>query len=246
MRAGLVARPLFIISVTIPKLIIVKKLLILISLLVFILPSNAQDIKVRRVKKVKIEAKVIHAEFGANSKEIIFPGPNKQERSLYNTKTKNIETIPAPIAPSTQVKVSGNKIILFENGQEVKTLQPAGDTYYIWPSLSPDKKHILFTAIRKGTFICDLEGKIIKELGELNAPSWINNEWVLGMDEEYDGHTAISSEVYAIHYPSSKKIEISSRTDEIAIFPRASSDASTILFHNPKGELFVTNIKLKK
>ncbi|MEX2371546.1 MAG: hypothetical protein WD578_11105 [Bacteroidales bacterium] len=152
--------------------------------------------------------------------------------------------IESDIPVTDNVTVDGKKIILQRNNDK-KELKPTGDNYYVWPSLSPDGQNILFTAVGKGTYVSDLDGNITADIGILNAPVWLNNQWVLGMIDKDDGYVTTHSDVYAVHLETGKKVEISADGEIIALYPKASPDGDRILFHNLKGEVFAVKIRVK-
>lgn len=186
-----------------------------------------------------------------NNEEIVYRlstgsrGQRKSEYKSYNLATKSHVVTKNYVAEGIGVIVNGKQIELSKPGEEVKIIIPFKDRYFVWASLSPDKEKILFTAVGKGSFVTDLDGNIIAELGYLNAPSWINNQWVVGMDDKDDGHRTISSEVLAIHVLSGEKQSISGGKDEIAMYPRASSKGNRIVFHNEKGEIIIAKIRIR-
>ncbi|MEA1898414.1 MAG: hypothetical protein U9N53_12215 [Bacteroidota bacterium] len=269
-----------------------KKIIYLIVFILFTLPSHAQSIKVRKLKKLHVTHEAWFPSFGSNSREVLLTGQNYKGLVLYNTRTKketkisddpgagyNVElksnseityrvskgsrgerkfeyksynlttkshvATKSAVTEGIQVSVNGKQIELNKPGEEVKIITPVEDRYFVWASLSPDKKNILFTAVGKGTYVSDLDGNIIAELGYLNAPSWINNQWVVGMDDKDDGHTTTSSEVIAIHVSSGEKQSISGGKNEIAMYPKASSKGDRIVFHNEKGEIIIVKIRIR-
>jgi hypothetical protein len=113
---------------------------------------------------------------------------------------------------------------------------------YIWVSLSPDNKKIMFTAAGKGTYICDLNGKILSSLGSINAPVWFNNDYVVAMEDKDDGHRVTSSKIVLISVVKKTKTDIST-TDKIAMYPTASGKASRIAYHTENGEIEVVDVK---
>jgi Tol biopolymer transport system component len=174
-------------------------------------------------------------------------GSNKRTMYLnHDLKNDASKEIDSPYKGRNSVGIDGKRIILKTNHGEEKYLAPTGDNYYVWASLSPDNKKILFTAVGKGTFVSDLDGNIILEAGTLNAPVWINNEWVLGMDDKDDGYVITGSELFAVNINSGEKIKITEKTDEIALYPKVSQDGERIMFHNLKGEVFTARIKVKE
>ncbi len=137
------------------------------------------------------------------------------------------------------------KIYLYRN-DKFTILNPLNepDSKYLWVSVSPDEKMILFTAAGKGTYICDLAGKIISSLGYLNAPVWYNNNYVVGMQDNDDGHVVTSSKVVMISVNGKTKTVISEST-EIAMYPTASGEASKIAYNTLEGKLRIAEISIK-
>ena len=148
---------------------------------------------------------------------------------------------------ASPVSASANedlKIMLFD-GKNIRYLNPLAmpEPKYIWVSLSPDSKKILFTALGKGTYICDLNGKIISSLGMLNAPVWFDNNFVTGMEDKDDGHQITASKVVLVNIATKAKTEISLKT-EIAMYPTAATQANRIAYQTEKGEIHVVDVKL--
>lgn len=135
------------------------------------------------------------------------------------------------------------KILLYTN--KIQYLNPLNmpESRYIWVSLSPDSQKILFTAAGKGTFICDLNGKILATLGYLNSPVWFNNDYVAGMEDKDDGHQVISSKIVLIKVADKTKTEISTN-GRIAMYPAASGKANRIAFHYENGEIEMVTVKV--
>lgn len=147
---------------------------------------------------------------------------------------------------STPVYATANddlKILLYTN--KIQFLNPLNmpESRYIWVSLSPDSKKILFTAAGKGTYICDLKGKILASLGYLNAPVWFNNQYVVGMEDKDDGHQVISSKIVMMSVANNTKTEIST-TGKIAMYPTASGKANRIAYHCENGEIEIISVKV--
>jgi hypothetical protein len=270
-----------------------RRILIVLAAVSFLIPLYGQDIKVRRIKKIPVEQEAFFPDFGSSKREIIYTGQNHRGLYHYNVRKRRTETIAgrdtvvksfspgnnddilfsvqhgigsekrtihlkhdlrknsskeidSPDSGTTSVRIDGKTIILRSSSGEEKYLAPTGDNYYVWAALSPDNTKILFTAVGKGTFISDLDGNIIAEAGTLNAPVWINNDWVLGMDDKDDGYIVTGSDLFAFHVNSGKTIKITEKTDEIALYPKVSPGGERIIFHNLKGEIFTAKIKVKE
>ena len=76
----------------------------------------------------------------------------------------------------------GDHLYLVDATGVTRALQPVKDSNgYLWASLSPDGTRVLFEAASRGVVVCDLNGKIVSELGEFLMPSWYNNDYIIAM-----------------------------------------------------------------
>lgn len=150
----------------------------------------------------------------------------------------------APAQTYPKVSVKGKEINVFFEDGKTASYSPVGDYFYVWASFSPDKQKILFTAAGKGTFVMNTDGEIKQELGYLNAPEWINNQWVTGMADKDDGKVVTESNIMAIHVSTGEKFNLTKNRDIVAMYPAPSPGAGKIAFHNPEGEVYVLDIEL--
>lgn len=82
--------------------------------------------------------------------------------------------------------------MLVTDGESSYVLAPNGDdASYFWASVSPDGKHLVYVTARYGTFVCDINGQNVRSMGRMNAPKWLDNNHVSGMQEFYKGHDEI-------------------------------------------------------
>lgn len=137
------------------------------------------------------------------------------------------------------------KIYLYKN-QKFQILNPLNevDSRYLWVSLSPNSKMILFTAAGKGTFVCDLNGNVIANLGYLNAPVWYDDNYVVGMQDKDDGHVITSSKIMMMSLNGKVKTQIS-KVDEIAMYPSATNKSSKIAYNTINGKIQIAEIQIK-
>lgn len=89
------------------------------------------------------------------------------------------------------VRVENQKMVLNNNGQETILTPNGADASYFWCSVSPDEQHIVYTTAFLGTYVCDLNGEHVQCMGRMNAPKWLDNEHVAGMQEFYDENDEI-------------------------------------------------------
>ncbi|HET9571085.1 MAG TPA: hypothetical protein VFP20_06720 [Bacteroidales bacterium] len=139
----------------------------------------------------------------------------------------------------------GNNLKIFKNNI-VHVLNPVKDANgYIWASLSPNGKMILFTAAGQGTFICNLDGKIITKLGYLNAPEWYNDQFVVGMQDKDDGQFVTSSKIL-IKSIDGKTEKIVNAPQQIAMYPAAASSVGKIAYNTIDGDIYVVELEISK
>ena len=82
--------------------------------------------------------------------------------------------------------------MLVTDGENAYVLAPNGDdASYFWASVSPDGKHLVYVTAKGGTFVCDINGDNVRSMGRMNAPKWLNNNQIAGMQEFYTGHDEI-------------------------------------------------------
>jgi len=148
-----------------------------------------------------------------------------------------------PVSPETiATGIEDQKLMLYINGQ-AKSLDPMECESYIWPSVSPDGKRILAYAMGKGAFICNPEGNLIKELGNIEAPVWAGEDFIAGMITKDDGHQIISSEIVLVNLKTGKRQTISP-AGTLAMYPSAATEAEKIAFQSANGEIFLLSYRI--
>ncbi len=191
----------------------------------------------------------------ANHKKTLMLSPKRDVKQAKNYHNGFVVTAERKLIKSTFGKTT-KSIPVYVNNQDLKIylyrnnkftiLNPLNeqDSKYLWVSVSPDETMILFTAAGKGTYICDLQGKIISSLGYLNAPVWYNNNYVVGMQDKDDGHVITDSKIILISVNGKSKTVIS-ESNEIAMYPTASGEASKIAYNTLDGKLRIAEISIK-
>lgn len=158
-------------------------------------------------------------------------------------------------APQSRIKSSVNsgvyvtteklKLVVYNNKKRTE-LDPVNDPAgYIWPSLSPDGRKIVFTSLSKGTFVCDLEGKILASIGNVNAPVWYGNLFVVGMEDKDNGLVMTSSKII-IKSLKGDMCETLSDENEIAIYPATSFLSNQVVYSSDKGDLRIVKLSISE
>ena len=135
--------------------------------------------------------------------------------------------------------IVNRRLVLTTNGTS-KTLSPLGtDRSYLWPSVSPDGKHICFYVAGTGCYISDLKGKIVARLGKIHAAKWLNSTTVVGMNDTDDGYTITSSAIVAATIDGKSQVLTDSSLKAMYPYPAGNK----IFFSTDEGENYIINIK---
>ncbi len=134
--------------------------------------------------------------------------------------------------------------VLYVNGSG-RVFKPNGEGNYIWASLSPDKTMILYNYGGKGTFVADTAGKITGELGRLDAPRWITDDLIVGMNDRDDGERVLSSDICCYSLKTKKLYNLTGTENEIEMYPWPVPGNKQIIFQTLKGEIFLMNIRIR-
>lgn len=137
----------------------------------------------------------------------------------------------------------GSNLNIYRNGK-IERLNPIdGANGYIWASLSPNGKMILFTATGQGTYICDLYGKNIKKLGYLNAAVWYDDSFIVGMQDKDNGDFVTESTIL-MKSIDGKTSKLLSNTKQIAMYPTAV--VGKVAYNTIDGDIYVVELKINK
>jgi Tol biopolymer transport system component len=134
--------------------------------------------------------------------------------------------------------------VIHRNGTS-RVILPNGEGNYIWASLSPDKSKMVYNFNGRGTRVCDLDGNIIADAGRVHAPRWLNNETIVGMDDRDDGYRVTSSDIILFFPATGRKINLTSDSERIEMYPIPFPDGKRIVFQSNGGELHIIHLKVK-
>jgi Tol biopolymer transport system component len=140
----------------------------------------------------------------------------------------------------TTVTIADRKIVLKHNGLST-TLAPNGmNESYLWPSVSPDGKKICYYVAGKGCFVANTDGSNPQFIArDCRAAKWYNNNTIVAMADEDDGHFTTASAIVAYSLNGQKQVLTSNKM--IAMYPYAAENM--IVFSTLKGETYMLNIK---
>ena len=129
-------------------------------------------------------------------------------------------------------------------GNRTANISPQGKSgqSYLWPSISPDGKKVVYYLATVGAYVCNLDGSNPVYLGAIRAPQWYNNNIVVGMNDQDNGSYVTSSSLIAVSADGTTMQQITDAAS-MAMYPTASSQAGKISYVTPAGELYIINLK---
>lgn len=177
---------------------------------------------------------------GVNVKQGTVLAVNKGKMVSKRVSGEKLESI--PVVPS----IKDGQLYITEKGK-TRLLSPAGtNVNYLWPSVSPDGKKLLYYVMDQGqAYVSNSDGTNPVSLGILRAPKWMGNDWVVGMVDYDNGEVVTSSEIVGVAADGTQRTVL---TDDsvIALYPSASADASKIVYITNDGKVFLMKIETNK
>lgn len=136
------------------------------------------------------------------------------------------------------LSINKGKLMITINGK-TRQLSPNGNQFsYMWASLSPDGKQVLYYRAAHGTYVCDLDGKNVRKIGKMRAPVWYDDNTIVGMMDLDDGELIYASTIIAATLDG--KTQTLTDDTTIAMYPHAT--AGKIVFSTPAGEAFIIHV----
>lgn len=131
--------------------------------------------------------------------------------------------------------------LMITRGGITSEFSPLGtEARYIWPSVSPDGTKALFYVSGNGAYVCNLDGSDIKELGQVRAPRWYNDNIIVGMNDQDNGVVYTSSSIVAVDLNGNSQVLTGDSV--IAMYPMPDAAGNKIAFSTPTGEAYIINI----
>jgi len=160
-------------------------------------------------------------------------------REIQNNSIKKSISLKEPF-----VIVYKSRSILILEGNNRTILQPLGKKLYLWPSVSPDGSKLLFTVAGQGTFISDLDGNILYDLGWANAPEWSpDGEWIVFMRDYDDGYRITASDIFIFNTEKSETIQLTDTPYIKEMYPHWSHSGLKIACSTATGSIYVINLE---
>lgn len=139
------------------------------------------------------------------------------------------------------VSIDNKQLMITKNGV-TSVLSPNGtQCSYIWASVSPNGKNVCYYVCGEGCYVSNVDGGDVKYYGILRAAQWYDDNTIVGMKDEDDGHTITASAIIAMRLDgTSQRLTDSSLK---AMYPYPSKEGKKIAFSTYEGETYIINVK---
>lgn len=175
-------------------------------------------------------------------------GVTVKDGSVYTVKNgklskKGFNGVKTSDVPVMSIK---NGQLMMTSGGKTKVFSPNGTKVrYIWPSVSPDGKKVLYYVTGVGAYICNLDGSGVTPLGIVRAPKWYDNNTVIGMNNESGEYTIVKSDIVAVSADGQTRQTLTDGS-VIAMYPSATAKGDKISFTTDNGGVYIINVNVKK
>ena len=146
------------------------------------------------------------------------------------------------VAPDAKIILTNSECQMYitKNGKKIQIAPQGNDVNYIWASLSPNQKKILYYVSEMGCYVCDADGRNSQFIGwDCRAPQWYNNEIIISMNDQDDGHFTTTSAIMA--YSLDGKVQTLTSPDMIAMYPFAAE--GKVVFSTIQGKTYLLEVK---
>jgi len=200
----------------------------------------------RMQEAVVVNAATLKTRVAASGSDVSLPVFVRSEAVYSVNGVPNTQALAKTAAAEVQVLgIENTKIAVLTGGTKV-LLDPLGDGSYIWPTLSPDKQLLAAYDVRRGTFICDLNGVVLSRLGRRDGAVWTRDgNWLVYMDDRDDGRSITTSEICMVSRDGGTTLRLTSSADVLEMNPSCSPVENKIVCSG-NGALYVISYKETK
>ena len=141
---------------------------------------------------------------------------------------------------NVSVSINDRKIVLKKNGKNIVLAPNGSQESYIWPSVSPDGTKLCYYVCGNGCWVSNIDGSGKQYIGHgVQAAKWYDNNTLVAMDAEDDGHFTTASAIVA--YTLDGKKQVLTNGSMIAMYPYVANNL--VVFSTLEGETYMLNVK---
>jgi len=199
-----------------------------------------QNLDDRKIEHLTDKVRHLSPAIMLNSDQLVYKVSDKVKSLRLSSDKSNQSNV----SGDTYGYIDYGKIIIVNDGVQ-KELVPVENSDYIWFSLSPDKNEFIFTVVGGNTFIVDINGNLLADLGNANSPKWSpDGKWIVYMVDEDDGHVITASDIWTYNIENKTKTQLTKTSDIHEMYPDWSPQVDKIVCALTSGQIAVINIRI--
>lgn len=162
------------------------------------------------------------------------PSATSRVKAPYSRSMDNAVTH----AGLTKYAVADYKHISLTDNGVTKTISPLKDAHsYLWASLSPDGKHLLFSEPFYGIYVADADGSNpVRLAAKGDYPSWVDNDTIVYVLSHDDGYVILDSSLMTMSISDARPTAL---TDSDVKVGEATAANGTVAYSTLDGELYI-------
>ncbi len=197
---------------------------------------KSMDVITKAFQVIATDKRFLSTPKSLNNNIIAYTINNRIQKFIPKSANNKIEV---SSTEKPYVEIEKSKLALIESGTK-KIITPVGKGNYIWPSVSPDNSKLLFTVAGKGTYVSDLNGNILADLGYANYPKWSpDGRWISYMVDKDNGLSVTSSDIFIVSSDGEKKFQITDTEDVFEMYPDWSPKGDQLVLNSYDGKIIL-------
>ncbi|MBR1808624.1 MAG: PD40 domain-containing protein [Paludibacteraceae bacterium] len=182
---------------------------------------------------------------------LVLPTRNLQGISVHrNTisvvNNRNIKRVAVNSSQKTEempvLSISNGQLMITRGGNTTQLSPNGTDKSYIWPSVSPDMKHITYYVAGEGCYVAGIDGSNPQYIArQCRAAKWLDDNTLVAMADRDNGEVVTESSI--VVYTIDGRHQTLTDNSVIAMYPYASADGKRIVFSTDRGEAYMINVK---
>jgi Tol biopolymer transport system component len=127
---------------------------------------------------------------------------------------------------------------------DLQSIDPFPGEVYLSAVTSPDSRRIAFTVMGGDMFTVNTDGSGLTNLGRGYRPQWSpDSEYLVYMISEDDGYNYTASDIYAVKYDGTGRVQLTDDVNRLFMNPAWSPDGSRIVMHEMNnGEIYLLEV----
>lgn len=194
------------------------------------------DLSTRQLTRVVPPSREVQAVAISGDAAVAVVAGQPARRAITAATTTGARRARAASAERPVLSIAGEQLMITRGGTTTP-LSPCGTDgcSYIWPSLSPSGKRVMFYLVGRGIYTCNLDGDDLRFVADLHAPVWYSDDVIVAMNDVDGLETQVSSEIIAVRLSDGERQTLCGGSDLIAMYPVANAATRRIAFTTRDG-----------